>query len=201
LQKLTLGFTLLLLVVTLLTPTLTLVPAYLAARSFSPQASPAQWISQFLKSYAQYLNELASRDTGEMTYVFCCAQTSYYGFSNKDATITVGPAPVFSIVVSGANISVNKQRGNSQGLIITDQPSATSGQALNVAANVLPQLTQNQSLSTEKLVERFWWPPIEAVRVAYLALCAIALFLGAFSIGLSRWQGQRNDTEIEANSI
>ncbi len=201
LHRLTLGLTLLLFIVTILTPTFTLVPIYLATETFSSQSSPTWWTSTFLKAYAQYLNDLASQEIGEMTYVFCCAQTSYYDFSSKDASIGVGPAPVYSIVVSGSNISVNKQRGNSQGLIITNTSINRTSYTSNVAAPIVPEATPNQNLTIEKLIERFWWPPIDAVRLVYLLLCAGAVLLGAFSIGLGTWQRKKACRMLETNLL
>jgi len=178
--------TFLLVLVTVLTPTFTLVPIYLAVRAFSVNASSGDGASGFLRSYAQYLNELASEDESEMTFVFCCTETTYYGWSSKDSAIAVGPAPVYSIVITGRGISVQPQWGNDRGLIVSNASMKASLSApLTASVADAEANSETHKNSLERVARRLWWPPIEAVRMVYVTVCFAAVAVGLLALALS----------------
>lgn len=142
--------------VTLLSPTFTIMPVYLAARALSQAASVDDWASQFLSSYMDQLSFIVPLPLGDTSSLSIPVQVHPSVFRNSSgnlSTFTVSQRGNFLIISKGKNTP--------------DSPD---------------NLEQK---SWTYFVERFWWPPIEAVRIAYLTLSIFAGFMGIFMLVLS----------------
>jgi len=142
--------------VTLLSPTFTIMPVYLAARALSQAASVDDWASQFLNSYMDQLSIIVPLPRGDIGSLSVPVQGYPSVFRNSS-----GNFPTFTV----------SQRGN---FLIVSKGKNT------------PDSPDNpEQKSWTYFVERFWWPPLEAVRTAYVTLGILAGLMGMFLLILS----------------
>ena len=156
-------------VVTLLTPTFTIVPIYFAVQATSPASSVEDWVSRFIASYTEHLNKLVGNQESNFSSFSIPIQIQFVKppYSTPSySTSTWTNLPSLITIKNQGNFSMLSK-------ISTINPPDDSDKSN----------TEKKSLAY--WAERFWWPPIDAVRIAYLALGILAGLIGVLTLFMS----------------